>query len=276
MFTARICLYNGAHPHCQLQDRQPILTQTPESQPSYGRLIRRNRAFRHLWAGQIVSLTGDWFNLIASAALVASLTQSGAALGALFVVRMLAPFLVSPFAGVVADRYSRKTILIITDVLRCFIVLGYLLVREPGDVWLVYLLTTLQSASQGFFFPASTSILPDITGPQELGIANALVSATWSVMLALGAALGGLVAGVIGVYAAFVIDAGTFVVSALILARMPYRSLLSKRGDASLAAGIRQYIDGLAYLRRHPGIFAIALQKGILGLLVIGFFRSCR
>ena len=236
-------------------------------------LIRDNRAFRYLWTGQIISLTGDWFNLIASAALIATLTQSGTAIGALFVVRMLAPFLVSPFAGVVADRYNRKTILITTDVLRCFVVLGFVLVREPQHVWLIYLLTAVQSASQGFYFPTWNSLLPDITRPEELGMANALSSATWSMMLAFGAALGGLVSGVVGVYPAFVIDAITFLLSASILLRMPYLSKLNRDSDQSIMAGIRQYLDGLAYLRSHIDTFSIAIQKGIFGLLVIGFFQ---
>ena len=249
------------------------MTKTKERSATYLGLIRHNRAFRYLWAGQIVSLTGDWFNLIASAALIATLTQSGAAVGGLFAVRMLAPFLVSPFAGVIADRYNRKTILITADILRCFVVLGFVLVREPELVWLIYLLTAIQSASQGFFFPAWNSILPDITAPQELGVANALASSTWSVMLAFGAALGGLVSGVVGVYPAFVIDAVTFLASALILFRMPYQSVLSPGEDQSMMAGIRQYIDGLAYLRRHIDTFTITLQKGLLGLLIIGLYQ---
>ena len=240
---------------------------------SYWHLIKSNRAFRYLWAGQIVSLTGDWFNLIASASLIATLTQSGTAVGGLFVVRMLAPFLVSPIAGVVADRYNRKTIVMTTDILRCFVVLALVLVREAEDVWLIYVLTMVQSASQGFFFPAWNSILPDITNPHELGVANALSSATWSVMLAFGAALGGLVSGIVGVYPAFVIDAATFICSALIIWRMPYRSLLSPNADHSIMAGLRQYIDGLSYLRRHIDTFSITLHKGILGLLVIGFYQ---
>ena len=240
---------------------------------SYWQLIRGNRAFRYLWSGQVVSLTGDWFNLIASAALIATLTQSGTAIGGLFVVRMLAPFLVSPIAGVVADRYSRKAIVIATDVLRCFVVLGFLLVRSPEHVWLIYALTAIQSASQGFYFPAWNSILPDITRKHELGIANALASATWSVMLAFGAALGGLVSGLVGVYPAFVIDAITFLLSALIMLRMPYQSQLKASGDQSILAGLRQYLDGLNYLRRHIDTFSIAIHKGVLGLLIIGFYQ---
>ena len=96
----------------------------------YLALVRTNRNFRFLWIGQVVSLLGDWFDLIASAALISHLTRSGLAVGSLFVVRMLAPFLVSPLAGVLADRYNRKTLLIIADILRGFIVLGFLTVRS--------------------------------------------------------------------------------------------------------------------------------------------------
>ena len=151
--------------------------------------------------------------------------------------------------------------------------LAFVLVREPEQAWLVYVLTAVQSASQGFYFPAWNSMLPDITKPHELGIANALSAATWSVMLAFGAALGGFVSGVAGVYPAFVIDAFTFLLSAFILFRMPYQSLLTGASDLSVMAGIRQYLDGLGYLRRHIDTFSIAIHKGILGLLVIGFYQ---
>ena len=100
----------------------------------YVNLVRTNRSFRYLWYGQIISLLGDWFNLIASATLIGELTNSGLAVGGLFVVRMLAPFVVSPFAGVAADRTNRKHLLILADVGRAVVVMGFLLVRRPQDV----------------------------------------------------------------------------------------------------------------------------------------------
>ena len=120
----------------------------PRSQDSSGyfALVRENRNFKYLWYGQIVSLFGDWFNLIASATLVASLTGSGLAVGGLFVVRMLAPFLISPLAGVAADRYNRKKLLILTDVVRAVVVLGFLLVRSSELLWFLYTLTAIQLA----------------------------------------------------------------------------------------------------------------------------------
>jgi MFS family permease len=236
-------------------------------------LLRHNKAFRFLWSGQIISLLGDWFNLIASASLIATLTQSGAAVGGLFVVKMLAPFIMSPFAGVIADRYNRKHIVMTTDILRGIIVMGFIFIREPEQVWMIYVLTAVQSALQGIFFPAWNSILPDITKKEELGAANALASATWSVMLAFGAALGGIVSGIVGVYPAFVIDGITFFASVLIISQMPYQPLIEKSTDTSIMAGLRQYADGLRYLRQHTDTLIIALHKGMIGLTIVGVFQ---
>ena len=189
----------------------------------YWAAARDNANFRNLWLGQIISLLGDWFNLIASATLIAQLTESGLAVGTLFVVRMLAPVLVSPLAGVAADRYNRKHILIAADVGRFFTAAAFLLIRSPEHVWFVYLLSFLQLGIGGFFFPARSALLPDIVRSDQVGAANALTSATWSVMLATGAAPGGFVAGTWGIYPSFVIDALSFVLSALILSRIRLR-----------------------------------------------------
>ena len=106
---------------------QPTDTQRDIGKPvGYFELILQNANFRWLWGGQVVSLLGDWFNLIASAILIAELTDSGLALGILFTIRMLAPFAVAPIAGIFADRYNRKHLLIITDIVRAVVVLGFL------------------------------------------------------------------------------------------------------------------------------------------------------
>jgi len=237
----------------------------------YLELVRWNTDFRFLWFGQIVSLMGDWFNLIASATLLSSLTESGIAVGALFVVRWLAPFLISPVAGVAADRYDRKKLLILADLARGVIVLGFLLVRDAGDVWLLYTLTAIQLGVSGFFFPARNAILPNIVSPKELGAANALGSATWSVMLALGTALGGIVAGGFGVQAAFLIDALSFFLSAVYIGQIRHNSTSeTHKGDRSISAAVGHYVDGLRYLRKHLDIFAIVLLKAAVALTTSG------
>lgn len=240
----------------------------------YAALIRGNRNYRNLWFGQIISLLGDWFNLIASATLIATLTESGLAVGSLFLVRMLAPFLVSPIAGVVADRYDRKTVLILADLGRAATAFCFLLVRDPSQVWLLYTLTAAQLGLSGFFFPTRNAILPDIVSARELGAANALSAATWSVMLSLGAALGGLVSGTWGIYPAFFIDGLTFLLSAVFIARI--HTTVARQIDASgktLGAALQQYLEGVRFLRNYPAILAISLHKSVLGLLSASSFE---
>jgi MFS family permease len=238
-------------------------------------LLRRNADFRNLWYGQVVSLFGDWFNLIASASLVATLTGSGLAVGGLFAVRMLSPFLVSPIAGVAADRYDRRKLLVATDLVRAVVVLGFLLVRTPGQVFLLYALTAVQLAMHGIFFPTRSALLPDLVDSSDLGAANAISSATWSVMLAAGAAAGGFVAGGFGVYPAFLVDSATFLLSAWFIYKVRHRASADPPGrkSASLRAVFSEYVEGLSYLKAEADVLAIALQKSALTLLVAGGFE---
>ena len=230
----------------------------------YFELLRQNPNFRWLWGGQIVSLLGDWFNLIASAILIAELTGSGLALGVLFTIRMLAPFVIAPLAGICADRYNRKHLLIITDLVRAVIVLGFLFVQDANDIWLLYILTILLFGVSGFFSPARSAILPDITSPQELGTANTLGAASWSVMLAVGAAIGGLTTGLFGSQTAFVIDGFTFAISAGLLLKIRLPSSSSTAGESPT----RARLTALRYMLQHPDLLIIAMHKAAISLLM--------
>jgi MFS family permease len=237
----------------------------------YRKLLRQHPNYRLLLTGGIISQLGDWFNLIATASLIAMLTGSGLAIGGLFAVRMLAPFLTSPISGVLADRYDRKRILVACDLSRVLVVACFLLVRSPEHVWLLYVLTAVQLAIGGAHFTARRAILPDVVPPEVIGAANALSSATWSIMLAIGAAAGGLVAGAWGVYTAFAIDACTFLVSAAIVSRIE-----SNRVERDVLEGggfFTEYTNGLRYLRKTPDIAIIALQKAFIGLIVSAGFE---
>ncbi|RKU16901.1 hypothetical protein C6500_16900 [Candidatus Poribacteria bacterium] len=250
------------------QERSP--TKPAEEQRDIGKpvgyfeLLRQNPNFRWLWGGQIVSLLGDWFNLIASAILIAELTDSGLALGVLFTIRMLAPFVVAPIAGIFADKYNRKYLLIITDLVRAVVVLGFLFVRDASDIWLLYVLTVLLFGVSGFFSPARSAILPDITSPQELGTANTLGAASWSVMLAVGAAIGGLTTGLFGSQTAFIIDGFTFAISAGLLFKIRLPNSSSTVGETS--GGAR--LTALRYMLQHPDILIIAMHKAAISLLM--------
>lgn len=236
-------------------------TAQPERKIGYLELLRASHNFRNLWYGQVISLLGDWFSLIGSAALIASLSKSGLAVGGLFIARMLPAFVFSPVTGVMADRFNRRSLLIWSDVLRAITVLGFLLVRTPGQVWLLYTLTVLQLTISALWLPTQSAILPEIVEPEELVTANAILAATWSTMLAFGAALGGLATGLIGIYPAFIIDASTFLFSAFFTFRIVYHKVPALE-SGGVKEGFKQYLDGLRYLKNEPDILVTALVKG--------------
>jgi MFS family permease len=225
----------------------------------YLNLLKRNRNFSYLWWGNVVSLLGDWFNLIASAALITQLTDSGVAISYLFLVRYLPIFLFSPIAGVIADRYDRRNILIITDVLRAVTVLSFLFIRTADQLWLLYVLTAIQFVLSALFTPARSAILANVVDQKDLVTANALDSFTWSTMLALGSFLGGIVAALFGNQTAFVMDALTFVLSAGLISRI----ILPKRERTIVTeqSNWLEFIEGLRYLWHIPVLLVISLVK---------------
>ncbi len=245
----------------------------------YIELLRGNRNFRQLWLGQVVSQMGDWFDTIALYTIILNLTGSGRHIGLLMVARFVPSFVFGSLSGVVADRFNRRTIMIVSDLLRAVVVLGFLLVRRADQLWIIYFLTVLQLAFSTFFEPAKTAVIPSIVADRELVAANAISSVTWSAMLTLGAAIGGVVTGLFGTNVAFILDALTFLLSAALIAsvRIPKRPPREKRKlTVSRALGITETIEGVRYVKRRPRVLALLLVKpawgmggGILTLLAV-------
>src|SRR5215207_2093860 len=183
---------------------------TMATQVGYIDLLRRNRSFRQLWLGQVVSQMGDWFDTIALYTIILKLTGSGRDVGLLLVARFVPSFFFGPISGVIADRFSRQQIMIVSDILRAVVVLGFLFVRRPDQLWLIYVLTVFQLGLSTFFEPAKTAAIPSIVEDRELVAANAISSVTWSAMLTIGAAIGGFITGLFGTDVAFILDAATY------------------------------------------------------------------
>jgi MFS family permease len=235
----------------------------------YFALLRDNRDFRHLWLGQVVSQLGDWFDTIALFALVLRLTGSGRAVGLVLVARFLPSVFLGPLSGVLADRFDRRHIMIASDVARALVVLGFLFIRTPDQIWLVYVLTVLQLAFSAFFEPARSAALPSVVAPRDLVAANAISSVTWSAMLTLGAALGGPVTDWFGTDAAFVIDSLTYLLSAVLIwrVRLPRREPRPRRKlTLAKALGVTDTLEGLRYVRSRPRVIALLLVKPAWGL----------
>src|SRR5438067_8819345 len=117
----------------------------------YAELLRSNRGFRTLWLGQVVSQMGDWFDTIAVYTIALQLTGSSRSVALIMVARFLPSVVMGPLSGVIADRLSRRSIMITSDILRALVVLGFLLVRRADQMWLVYVLTIFQLGFSAFF-----------------------------------------------------------------------------------------------------------------------------
>ena len=234
-------------------------TETPIG---YLSLLKQNSAFRNLWYGQVISELGNWINSIALYALILQLTGSGMAMAAAMMAKLLPMVIISPFAGVVIDRIDRKKVLIASDILRCFTVLGFLIVDSREDLWIVYTLTLFEVALTGFFEPARSAILPSIVEKNHLVTANALSGSTWSIMLTLGAALGGFVVSFFGIKTAFILDALTYLLSAGFIIKISYPNTKYKeRIKKQNSSGIKGLVEGLRYLISHPTVLVFTLLK---------------
>ena len=255
----------------------------------YLRLLRANRNFQRLWLAQLISEIGDWFYSLAIYDLLLTLTGSGKAVSYAIIVQTIPWFLMTPLAGHVADRFSRRRLMVVADVARGFIVAGLLLVRGKSDISLIYLLLGLEILFASIFEPARSAILPNVVREEEILPANALSSATWSIALASGAALGGLVTALFGRRVAFVINSLSFFASALLIhairVKEPHlearvaaapgsESGLSGSGPngangargASVASG-RSLAEGSHYLRQNPKVAVILLAKTAIGVM---------
>ena len=232
---------------------------------TYTQLLRRNRSFRRLWSGQVISELGNWFNFIAALGLVRVVSHAAPEVTTILLLARLIPFtLFAPLAGAFVDRWSRRTVMIATDLLRVIVALGFLLVRRPEDLWLAYLCTALLSFFGTFFEAAKNAAVPNITGERDLLAGNALMFSSRFLLMSLGAALGGWAAAYFGYEAAFIINALSFVASAYSVWLVPEEETRSKATNGepneprSLYRGYWSDMrEGWSYIVTHAPVAAI-------------------
>jgi MFS family permease len=206
--------------------REPVMLSV-----SYSQLLKQNRNFRRLWTGQMISELGTWFSFVAELGLVRLLSGSPMATTALLVARLLPFLLVAPLAGVLVDRRSRKNIMIAADLLRGVVALGYVAAAPLGAVWLVIVLSALNSSLTIFFEGAKNAAMPNMVTPRELLTANVMMFSTRFLQFTLGAALGGVTAAQFGYDTAFVVNSLSYVVSALYVWMIPVTAM--RKGEVA-------------------------------------------
>jgi MFS family permease len=179
--------------------------------------LLKNSRFVRLWLGQGLSFVGDSVSTVALVLLVVDLSGSASAVGGVLVARLL-PTLASPFVGVLADRLDRRAVLVAGDLVRAILVFGLIFVR---DLPAIYALVFLLGAAQTVFNPTVRAAFPGVVGGGDLTRANALISGTFSFSVMAGPALGGVLVASVGVEVAFLLDALTFLVSAVLIVTIP-------------------------------------------------------
>ena len=176
----------------------------------------------------------------------------------------------SPIAGVLADRYDRRRLMVAADFFRVPVALALVLVRSPDTLWICFVAITLLAFAAAVFEPTSSAALPNLVEDEELGDANVLLGSAWGVMLAVGAALGGIVAATLGRDAAFAINAASFAVSGLLIVgiKRPFqrtRSASSATHERS-SSPIEAFRVVLHFARQRRLLAALLLSKTMFGV----------
>ncbi|MDT4954878.1 MAG: hypothetical protein QOJ02_3016 [Acidobacteriota bacterium] len=259
---------------------------------TYRQLLAANADFRRLWTGQVISEIGDWFNNIAVLALAIQLAgpgREGQAVAFYAIARHLPLFLFGPLAGVVVDRVDRRRVMIVADVSRAVLALGFLLANMMGRLPVIYIVGAALFAVSSFFNAAKRASIPNIVhGIDELLSANSLSASTTAATIALGSALGGLLSTFIGRNAVFILNAATFLVSAEMIRRI--RTVGSRQlavgskekreaelfsvltANSQLPAAnylqraVRDFREGLRYVRSKQILWAIFIVAAGWGL----------
>src|SRR5438093_4100182 len=257
-------------------------------------LLRRNRDFRRLFLASVISLGGDWFLFVALGGLVLQVTGEAVSVGILIVSQEFPIFIATPWAGWLTDRFDRRRLMILCDVVRIFICVAFLAVG-PGHLWLAYTLLAGLSVCTAVFDPASSAAIPNVVDPEDLPTANALSGSLWGTMLAVGAALGGIVSTIFGRDTAFLVDAASFAASAALLAGIRRRFSEDRDGEPHESIRVAT-AETVRYAQRDHRVRALitvkagfGLAAGVLALVAVfarqvfhggdvgfGFLMACR
>ncbi len=218
-----------------------------------------------------MSEIGDWFYTLAIYNLLLQLTGRAGSVALALVLQVLPQTLIGPASGVLNDRLRRKHVMIAADIGRMAIVFCMLLVRSREMVWLVYPLLVAETLLAAFFEPARSSVIPNVVGKEDVVLANTLSSATWSVNLMLGATAGGLVAALLGRDAVFILNAVSFLASAVLIFGMQFAE---PHVEGARPFHVRELVDfspvlaGIRYVWSHVRLRSTVLVKA--GNLIIG------
>ena len=224
------------------------MTTNAVARPPSAFAVFRNRSFALLWVAQVVETIGCSLTSLAASILVFRLTGSAASVGLMLMATSAPTIVVGLLAGVFVDRYDRKRIMVVADLVRAVLVLAIPLLLHQSIVWL-YVIVALTSSITQFFDPAHEAVLPEIASDEELAAANSLMAISSFGATALGFAASGLIASRFPIEWAFYFNTMAYALSALLIwvVRIPHLAVAAESGLASvwrnLRAGAKLLVD---------------------------------
>jgi MFS family permease len=231
----------------------------------------RNRNYRYYAAGGVVSNTGTWMQRVAQDWLVLQLSgQSGVALGITTGLQFLPMLVLAPFAGTLADRYSKRKVLIATQAFMATVglVLGVLDVTGVVQVWHVYVLALLLGVGAACDAPARQSFVIEMVGRDDLSNAVGLNSASFNLGRVIGPSVAGFLIVLVGTGPVFLINAASFgaVIFALVKMRPAELMPVPRAGR-----GRGQLLEGIRYLRARPDLLTVMVIVFFVGTFGLNF-----
>jgi MFS family permease len=232
----------------------------------YVSLLRRNPAFTRLYVAQLASFAGDWLATVALLGMALEMTGSSGVAALVLALQTGGFAAASPVAGLVADRLDRRRLMVAVDVARVPIALAFLLARDPGTLWIALVAVLFLAIGAALFEPTSSAALPNLVEPEDLPTANVLIGSAWGTMLALGAALGGVIAVTLGRDAAFVANALSFAVSALLIIGIRRPLQTPRDGHQAPVRLADAIVTTVRFVRPRRTVAAFLLTKTSFGI----------
>jgi MFS family permease len=230
----------------------------------------RHPAFRLFFAGQMISLTGTWVQAVAQQIVVYNLTSSEFALGAVACAQGLPSLLLAPFSGVIAERFPRRKILVVTQTLMMItaFLLGVLQLSGNLQIWQVVILAFITGIGNALDAPARLSFFMEMVGREDLPSGIVLNSFIFNIARVVGPTIGGIALQTIGEGWCFILNGISFlaVIASLLLMKITPMPRTSSKGSF-----LRAFAEGLAFVRKHDVIGPLLLLSALTCLSAINF-----
>jgi Na+/melibiose symporter-like transporter len=243
-----------------------------------GWALLRRRDFGLLWAGGLISETGDWFLLVGLPVWVLQVTGSSLVTATVFLVGLLPSLVVGPLAGVLVDRWDRRRTLVAVSLAEAAFLLPLLTVDGRGDLWVVYLVMAVEASLGQLNDPARNALVPALVGRDDLVGANALIGLNGNLARLAGSPLGGILVELSGLPGLVIGDAISFLLGAALLSLVRPRPLSPPTGPASSPGVVGEWVAGLRVVARDRGLRwglvvdgLAAVAQGIFTVLFVLF-----